>query len=214
MAKKPASLKKLIDTATSDTKNNFRKYFTQKYLLIALGVFLVAALLWKNKSLFVVALVNGRPVPRWEMESRIISRYGSQTLDEVINEELIRQAGQNKEVKITTREVDDKIVEIEKSLNGKVSLSDALSQQGMTMAEFRGQVELQLILDKLVASSIVVTDKEVADYIASNSATLTSADPASRSAEAKNVLLLQKKNAAYRQTFTDLKSQAKISKFL
>lgn len=198
------------------TANPFtpKKLFSKKYLISAAIVLVIALLLWKNKTLFIVATANGQPILRWELENRMVARYGSQTLDEIINEALIRQAGAKKGAVITSKEIADKIAEIEKSLDGKITLSDALAQQGMTMAEFRGQVELQLILDKLSADSVVVTDQEIANYIASNSASLTSADPASQSAEAKSILLSQKKNAAYRQLFNDLKSQAIISKFL
>lgn len=191
-----------------------KKLFSKKYLVSGVIVLALAFLVWTNKTLFVVATVNGRPIPRWELENRLVTRYGSQTLDEVINEVLIRQAGQKKGATVTVKEIDGKIAEIEKSLDGKITLTNALTQQGMTMAEFRGQVELQLILDKLSADSVVVTDREVADYLASNSASLTSTDPASQSAEARSILTSQKKNATYRQLFNDLKNQAKISKFL
>lgn len=193
---------------------NPKKFLTKKYLISAAVILVLALLLWKNKTLFVVATVNGQPVPRWNLENRMVSRYGSQTLDEIINETLIRQAGREKGVSVTAADIDAKTAEIDKSLGGKISLADALSQQGMTMTDFRGQVELQLILDKLVSSSIGVTDQEIANYIASNSATLTSTDPASQSAEAKNLLLSQKKNAAYRQIFSDLKARAQITKYL
>lgn len=210
--KKPIKTTHPIAAAISSVEP--QKLFSKKYLISAVVVFALALLLWKNKTLFIVATVNGQPIPRWELENRMVTRYGSQTLDEVINEVLIRQAGQKKDATATAKEIDDKIAEIEKSLDGKITLTDALAQQGMTMAEFRGQVELQLILDKLSADSVVVTDQEVADYIASNSASLNSSDPASQSAEARSILTSQKKNAAYRQLFNDLKNQAKISKFL
>lgn len=193
---------------------NPKKLFSKKYLLSAAMVLVIALLLWKNKTLFIVATANGQPILRWELENRMVARYGSQTLDEIINEALIRQAGAKKGITITGKDIDDKTAEIDKSLAGKITLSDALAQQGMTMAEFREQIELQLILDKLSAGSINISDQEVADYIAKDSSSLTSTDPASQSAEAKNILLSQRKNAAYRQLFNDLKSQAKISKFL
>lgn len=201
-------------TTTGKKESDWTKLLTTKYLLSVAVVLVLALLLWRNKSLLVVATVNGWPIPRWKLEERMVSRYGTQILEEIINEELIRQAGRQKGASISAKDIDDKIAEIEKSLDGKISLSDALAQQGMTMGEFRGQVELQLILDKLVGTSAVVTDQEVANYVASNSASLTSTDPASQSAEAKSILLSQKKNAAYRQIFSDLKSQAKVSKFL
>lgn len=200
--------------SSSVKKVDYRKVFSNKNIVL-LAVFLILVqLLWRNKNLLVAATVNGQPIPRWTLESRLVSRYGAQTLEEVINEVLIRQAGAKKGVSVSAKDVDNKIAEIEKSLDGKISVADALAQQGMTMAEFRSQVELQLILDKLAINLIDVSDQEVADYIASNSANLVSTELASQSAEAKTILTSQKKNAAYRQIFDDLKKQAKVSKLL
>lgn len=190
-----------------------KKVLKRYAVIIAIAAALVF-LLWKNKTLLIVATVNGQPVPRWELESRMVSRFGSQTLDEVINEQIIFQEGRKKGVRITDAQVATKVAEIEKSLNGQITLKDALAGQGMTMEEFQSQVKLQLTLEKLAASDLSVTEKEVEDYVASNSATLTATDAAGLKAEARTILESQKKNEALRQLFTNLKSQARIVKYL
>ena len=207
----------LQDSLLADIKSRsvmLRKVLTTRNLVILAVVLILLQLLWRNKSLLVAGTVNNQPIPRWTLESRLVARYGAQTLEEVINEVLIKQEGVKKGASVSAKDVDNKITEIEKSLDGKISIADALIQQGMTMAEFRSQVELQLILDKLASNMIEVSDQEISDYIASNSASLIDTDPASQSAEAKTILTSQKKNAAYRQIFDDLKKQAKVSKYL
>ncbi|MCL4390513.1 MAG: SurA N-terminal domain-containing protein [Patescibacteria group bacterium] len=193
---------------------DYHKVFSPRNLIILALVILLAVFAWRNKSLLVVATVNGQPVWRWELESRMLSHYGDQTLQEITNENLIKQAAAKKGVTVSSSEIDAKVADIEKSLNGQISINDALAQQGMTMTDFRNQVELQLMLEKLTADQITVTDAQVADYIASNAASLTSTDPASQAAQARQTLISQKQNAAFQSFFSQLQSQAKIVKYL
>ncbi|MBI3559213.1 SurA N-terminal domain-containing protein, partial [Candidatus Gottesmanbacteria bacterium] len=162
----------------------------------------------------VAATVNNRPVWRWDLENRLIARFGSQTIDELVSESLIKQAAAKNNVTVGKTEIDNKVSEIEKSLAGKITLKDALAQQGMTVDDFRRQVELQLTLEKLTASSVVVSDKEVADYIDKNRATLTATDEAGMKDEARKILAAGKQGTVLRDYFTNLRSQAKIIKYL
>jgi parvulin-like peptidyl-prolyl isomerase len=171
-------------------------------------------LAWRNKGLFVAATVNGQPLWRINLEQQLNSRYGEQTLDEMVGEMLIRQAAAQKKITVSKAEVDNKIAEIEKTLNGQISLQDALAQQGDTLAGFRQRVELQLVLEKLTAGQVTVSDEEVNSYIENNKAILTATDEAGMREEARQALQSQKQNTVLRQFYTDLKNKAKVSKFL
>lgn len=185
-----------------------------RYILLGFLVLLVVLFLWKNKSWFVAATVNGQPIPRWELEKRLVDRYGTQTLDEVINEQIILQEGRKRGMKVSDKDLAEKIAEIDKSLGGKITLKDALAGQGLSMGEFQKQIKLQLTLEKLAGASVVISDQEVADYVTKNRSTMTATDEAGLSLEAKNILLSQRKNDALRKLFSDLKSKAKVVKFL
>lgn len=184
------------------------------YLVAALVVVLLALFLWKNKSLVIVATVNGQPIPRWTLEKRLVGRYGTQTLEEVVNEEIILQAGQKKNIQVSEAEIDSKVAEIDSSLGGKISLKDALAGQGLSMDEFRMQIKLQLTLEKLAGASIVVSDKDVTAYLDKNRSSMTATDEAGLKLEAQKTLEAQKKNEALRQLFNDLKNQAKVVRYL
>lgn len=187
---------------------------TKFYLIAAAAILFLALLLWRNKSLIVVATVNSRPVPRWDLEKRLVDRYGNQTLEEVVNEQIILQAGQKKNIQVSDKEIDDKVAEIDKSLGGKISFKDALAGQGLSMDEFRSQIRLQLTLEKLAGASIMISDKDVSDYLDKNRSSLPATDEASLRQQARQTLEAQKKNEALRQLFTDLKNKAKIVRFL
>lgn len=190
-------------------KNQQTKFVVLFAVLVIFGLLLV-----KNKSLFVAATVNGRPVWRWTLESKLVSRYGDQTLDEITSEVLIQQAAESKGITATSVEISQKITDIEKSLSGKIALKDALAQQGMTMEDLRSQIKLQILMEKMTASQITVSGQEIVEYLEKNKSLITATETGAMNEEAKKALTDSKKNTLLRQLFADLKAKAKISKYL
>lgn len=183
-------------------------------LAIPFIIAILVLILWKNKSWLVAATVNGQPIWRWNLEQRFVARYGTQTLDEMINEQILKSEAAKQGVKVTDTDVNNKITQIEKTLQGKITLKDALAQQGMTMDEFRNQVELQVLIEKLTANKVTVSDKEIADYIAANKDTMVATESAALQQEARTAILEQKRNQTFQSYFANLKKNAKIAKYL
>lgn len=175
-----------------------------------LGAVVLLAFVFVNKSLLVVALVNGRPITRFSFEQRVVSRYGQETVDELVNEELVRQEASKRKVAVASREVTDKISQIEMSLEGKVSLEDVLASQRVLPREFRRQVELQLLVEKILAGVVLVSDQETRDYVERNRETMKGTTAAELGEEARKVLLSQKRTEEFRKFFDELKKRAKV----
>lgn len=203
--------KKIIEEVPEEVSS---KKINSKYFILGVVVLVLAVLLWKNKGWVVAATVNNQPVWRWDLEKRLVGQFGNQTVDELVSESLIKQATAKNNVTVSKTEVDNKVAEIEKTLAGKITIKDALAQQGMTIDDFRRQVELQLMLEKLTASSVVVSDKEIQDYIDKNKSTMTATNDADLKIETRKILSAGKQSAALRDYFTNLRSQAKILKYL
>lgn len=206
--KKPASVKPVKEVEPKVLRNYSR------LMILAALILILALLAWKNKGLFVAAMVNNQPVFRVSLDRQLESRYGEQTLDEMVGEMLIRQAAAQNKIGVAPQDVDAKIADIEKTLGGQITLKDALAQQGDTIEDFRHRVELQLMLEKLTAGQTEVSDQEVTDYIDKNRTTMTATDEAGLQDEARKAVLSQKQNTVLRQYFADLKSKAKVLKFL
>lgn len=193
---------------------NRRRFSLTRPLVVLIALAVLALLLVLNKGLILVATVNNQPVWRWDLEKRLSGQYGSQMLDELTSEALIYQAAAKKGITVKSSEVDAKLTEKEKTLNGKMTLSDALAAQGTTVEEYRRWLGLEMLLEKLVADQVSVSDQDVSDYIDKNKGLLTATDEGTMKDEARQAVLSDKQNTAIRQYFTNLKSQAKISKFL
>lgn len=190
------------------------KIFSPLRVLGVVILIALAILVWRHKGIIMAGTINNQPIWRWDLEKRLVARSGNQVFEEMVNESLLKSAATKKGITVTDAELNQKVKEIEKSLNGQISLADALSQQGMSMDEFRRQVSLQIMVEKLTADSVKVSDDDITKYIDQNKSLLTATDEASMRAEAKQNLIREKQSTAFQKIFDDLKKAAKIKNYL
>jgi hypothetical protein len=202
-----------MDVQTPPVTSKGLRLFTVKNIIIVVILILVV-LAWKFKGYFIVATVNGQPISRFELNDQLISRFGAQTIDSMINERLIMGAARQKGIFISAGEIDARVKEIEGRLQGQ-KLADALTAQGLTEPMFRHQLEVQLSIEKLFDKEATVSPKEIEDYIAQNSVALKNAtDTAALQADVTANLKQQKISELFDKWFTDVKKNASVKKFL
>ncbi len=222
--KKPTrSVHEMIDTKTAglvskpammlkDPKvQNFWKtpsFYIGVVVLVLLGVLLL------NKSWWLAAMVNGKPVFRWDLNKTMTARFGQQTLEGIISEQLIADEAKKQGVNVSQKEIDAKVAEIVKGLGEGVSIDDLLKYQGMTKPDFEKQLRMQMMVERILGKDVTVSDLEVSDFIASNSATMSATDEAAMKEEARTAVKSQKVSEKLQQWFADLKAKAKILRFL
>ncbi|MBI2404924.1 SurA N-terminal domain-containing protein [Candidatus Gottesmanbacteria bacterium] len=190
--------------------------FLQKYRLFILG-FLILALIGlfvTNKGLLLAAIVNGKPVFRWDLNRVLVSRFGQQTLENMISEELIADAAKKAGVAVSQAEIDAKEKELVDSLGGNVKIEDLLKYQGMTKNDFDDQIRLQLTVQKVLGKDIVISENDIDNFIATSSAMLRATDPAGLKEEARQAILDKKIGEKLQPWFLELKQKANILKFL
>jgi parvulin-like peptidyl-prolyl isomerase len=173
-------------------------------VIVALGAFL------GSRGYIVAAMVNGKPVFRWDLEKSLNQRFGAQTLESMISERLIADTAAKQGVQITSTEVEKKMNDLVKTLGPNVKLDDLLKYQGMTKADFESQIKLQLTVEKLLGKDVAVSDSEVADYITKNKETLTATDEAALKTEAKDAVQSQKISEKIQPWFAEVKAKANI----
>lgn len=212
----------MIDTETEDLVSTpevadavaARRFGRPRVLITVIAVLALSAILLANKGLIVAGVVDGRPIFRWQLDKTLMNRYGQQTLEGMVSEELIAGEARKQGVKITQSEITAKQDEILKSLGGNVKLEDLLKYQGITKADFDNQIKLQLTVQKILGKNVEVSETDIDNYIASNSATLTATNPGELRKEAKQAILDQKVGALIQPWFTELKAKAKILRFV
>jgi foldase protein PrsA len=162
----------------------------------------------------VSAVVNGRPVFTWQLNSVMVNRFGKQTLEGIITEQLIYQQANKEGISVTQAEVQAREDEMVKSIGTNVKLEDLLKYQGLTKSDFDNQIKLQMIVEKILGKDVAFTDAQLDNFVATNSAVLTATDSASKREEARLMLTEQEINTKITGWLQDLKDKAKIIRFL
>jgi parvulin-like peptidyl-prolyl isomerase len=219
-SKKPVSSTAISERPSLDNMTqyslpvNVQKVFSPVRIFGVLILIGLAILVWRHKGIIMAGTINNQPIWRWDLEKRMVARSGNQVFEEMVNESLLKSAAAKKGITVTDTELNQKVKDIEKSLNGQISLADALSQQGMSMDEFRRQVSLQIMVEKLTADSVKVSEDDVTKYIDQNKSLLTATDEAGMRTEARQNLIREKQSTAFQKIFDDLKKAAKIKNYL
>lgn len=208
----------MIDTKTEQLLPQFPRLPVSRPPIVraALIVLVIGllAVLYINKGLFLAAVVNGKPIYRWDLNQTLMSRFGSKTLDGMISEALINEEARKAGVSVTKSDIDAKTKSLVDSIGGGMSIDALLAYQGMTRADFESQLKLQMTVEKLLGKDMTITDDDVTGYLATASATLTATDEAGLKEEARQAILSQKINEKLQPWFTQLKSKASIMRFL
>jgi len=116
-----------------------------------------------------LATVNGQPVEQQTLYEYMLKRYGSRSLLNLITAEAIRQAAAKQGLAVTDAEVDASIARKRESIDRTAVETGAdfevmLFSQGETLPMFRESERTLLLLKKIVAKDVTVTDEEVREY--------------------------------------------------
>lgn len=189
---------------------------SRKKVTILLLVIIVVILLVIFRNQFVVATVNGKPISRFALINELERQSGKTTLDVLITKTLISQEASKRNIIVSNKDIDEETKRIENSLKKQgQDLNTLLSSQGMSRAEFTEQIKIQVLVKKLLADKIKITDKEVNDYYQKNIDSLPKDIEEKKLKEEIKSQLEQQKLSQESNTFvTDLRSKAKINYYL
>lgn len=190
------------------------KKFPTKYLYLIVALLALSALLLANKGMLLAAVVNGKPIFSWELNRVLVERYGKQTLEGIISEQLIAGEARKQSVVVPPGEVSAREEEIVKGLGGGMSLEEILKIQGLSKNEFDRQITMQLTVQKLLGKDLSITETDIDNFIASNRAQLVATEEAAIRAEARQAILDAHIGEKLQPWFNEIKTKAKILRFL
>lgn len=205
----PAHYVSAIRSNISANKNLYTRYLVITLIVIALGAFF-----FFKKNWFVAAVVNNQPITTVEYYQNLKAKDSKQVLNQIVRDKLISQEASNKGVVISSEEMDKKVSEIEEQLGGNEQLKQALETRNITEAEFRNQIRIQLIVEKLLESEIKVSDQEVEDYIAQNKDSTTLGIDVNDKEAVREQLQNEKLNEKFQPWYETLQQNAKIYIFI
>jgi len=112
---------------------------------------------------FDVVRVNGTAIRQSEVLERLWKRYGSQTLEEMIDELLMRQAAAAKKITATPAEVERRFARLQAQFGSRELLVSQLEQAGTTVAKVKEDLAEEVVRERLVmdAKGLKVGDDEL-----------------------------------------------------
>ncbi|MBI5245693.1 MAG: peptidyl-prolyl cis-trans isomerase [Elusimicrobia bacterium] len=102
---------------------------------------------------FDVVRVNGTAIRQSEVLDRLWKRYGSQTLEEMVDELLLRQAATSKKISAADAEVDRRFARLQAQFGSKELLVSQLEQAGTTVAKVKEDLADEIVRERLVVET-------------------------------------------------------------
>lgn len=190
------------------------KKLVKNVKIVVIGI-VVLGVLYLAKGLFVAAIVNGVPVSRISLVKELEKQGGSDVLSSLITEKLIFQEASKNKIEVAQEEIDKEISTIEEQLVAQgMDLESALSLQGQTKADLERNLKIRIILEKILADKIGVTDQEVKDYFTQNKTLYEGKTLDEVKSDVTTTLKQQKLSTEYQTWIADLKDKAKITYFV
>lgn len=165
-------------------------------LIIAAIILIVGALLYFGRGFIVAAVVNGQPISRIAVLQETEKQGGKQALSALIRNILVEQEAKKQNVTISEKQIDDQIKTVETNLSKQgQKIDQLLAMEGMTRADLRKVIRLDLLVTKMVEKGVKVTDKEISAYIEQN----------------KDIMPKDKNESQLKKTVAERLKQQKIS---
>ena len=210
-----------VQKESSPSKERQQKYFkksiqinTRTAIIIAI-VIIIGVLAYIYKGVFIAATVDGSPIMRLTIIQKLEKTSGKNLLDSLINERLIQNEARTKNIIVSDDEVNRQIKTIESQIATQGGTLDAaLAEAGMSMDDLKKQIMAQKEIEKLLADKINVTDEEVAQYIKDNKVSIPQGQEATIVDQIKSEMRNQKISTEAQTLITNLKSKAKIQRFV
>lgn len=196
----------------SEQKSNKKKPKYLFLLVLLIAVITVVGYFFRDK--FIIAIVNGKPIFRFEVSQKLFSSFGKETLENIIVEKLIEEEAKKQSVLVSKEDLDKELDKVGKSLGNNMKLEDVLKFQGVSLDDFKKQLIIRLQVNRILEKKTTITPEELDKFLKDNAKLLVATVEAERKAEAQEKLKEQKINEQVQKWVNDLLAKAKVSRFL
>lgn len=161
-----------------------------------------------------VATVNGVNITKNMLYDELVTLGGTQTLDNLITEELIEQEVTKAKITVTEEDITKEMDTIKENFGTDEEFTAALTQMGMTLDNLKEEMQVQVKIRKLVEPQVKVTDEDIKTFYESNAESFGTATLEDSSADIKEMLTGQQLSTLSSEWIAGLKSNADIKNTL
>jgi len=138
--------------------------------ILAIGALVAAFFMGStfSKNSEAVAIVDGEKITKEELYDTMASQYGSSILDNLIANKLVDLEAKKEGVKVTDAEITEELDALIESNGGEESFNSALDYYGMTLEDFKKDIERSIKIEKLIAPQVEITEEDMQTYFEEN----------------------------------------------
>ena len=183
----------------------------RKYLILGSAIFAIFVFFYFTKSLFIAAIVNGKPITRLALVKSLEKQGGQQALDGLVTKELIGQEAKKKGINVTDAEVTAEVDRIRKVVEAQgSSLEATLAFQGQTLKDLEENLYLKINVERIFGSEVSVSEEEISNYYEANKTLFSDQKLEDVSGQIKDQLLQEKLGTKFSEWITEVKNNSKI----
>lgn len=212
---KNKTVKKIKKSKVFKQAEENKKFISIVLLILVLGIgsFYLAK---RYRGLVVAAVVNKTPITRWKLNQTMTTRYGQPVLDELINNELLRQKAKQEGVTVSQEQVQEELDLLAERFGGADSLDIIREQYGLSQSDLEEQIRLRIIQEQLSDRlfDIQVTQEEVEQYYQDNASAFEDQELAEVEQQIRDNLLNQKLQQEFSAWFDKAKQEAQINTYI
>ena len=147
-------------------------------VLILVVVVALAAIVGTNFSSRseTIASVNGNKITSDDLYEIMAAQYGSSIVDTLITNKVIEQEAEKQGVKISADAIEEELDAFIESYGGEESFNAALEQSGISLDNFKYDIEIYLMTKELMSPDIEVTEEDMETYFEENKADFAQAE--------------------------------------
>ncbi len=192
-----------------------KKFISLVLLILVLGIgsFFLAK---RYRGKVIAAVVNKTPITRWKLNQTMATRYGQPVLDELINNELLRQKAKQEGITVSQEQVQTELDLLAERFGGAESLDIIRDQYGLSQSDLEEQIRLRIIQEQLADKlfDLDVTQEEVEQYYEENTSAFEDQELAEVEQQIRENLLNQKLQQEFSAWFDKAKQEAQINTYL
>lgn len=154
-------------------KNN--KFMIGLALVIVVALAAIVGTNFSSKS-ETIASVNGDKITSDDLYEIMAAQYGSSIVDTLITNKVIEQEAEKQGVKISADAIEEELDAFIESYGGEESFNAALEQSGISLDNFKYDIEIYLMTKELMSPDIEVTEEDMETYFEENKAEFAQAE--------------------------------------
>ncbi len=182
------------------------KALNRKLLVASLIVLGLALLGYRFLPWLVPVTVGKKPITRLDVYRQMDKAYGQQTLNDLVNQAILKQAIKKANVKVDDAKVQAQIDKLNKQFEKLGGLDKVLAQRGLTINDLKDQIKTQLAIEEILKDKINPSEEEIKKEYEKNKDTLYKGK---KFEEVKDSIAQSLKQAKLSKAFVDWFKQVK-----